>query len=140
MIVGRTDNASSTRGRLWQYVPPFVVAFVVMVCVKSAGDYAWSDDAKRRERWRVAMAAVGGPLSALLLSVAMAGVGLNIRLLLFQRGLSRSLFNFVLFSSLASLRGVSWRVGALSASSSLMAATVGALAATALPLATRRRD
>jgi uncharacterized integral membrane protein (TIGR00698 family) len=66
-----SSSTSTKRLGLWDYLPPFVVAFVAMVCIKSAGEYYLTD--KARDRWMRLMKFLGGPVITTLLTVAMAG-------------------------------------------------------------------
>ncbi|KAL3925693.1 MAG: hypothetical protein SGILL_000225, partial [Bacillariaceae sp.] len=81
-----------------KYVPPFLVAFVGMSCLRSTGDVLLADS----EVFQQSMKFIGNDLSKYALGTAMAGVGLS--------------------TSAKSLKGVGWKPFAVGAAGAL---TVG---------------
>lgn len=73
---GESLNGSSARGRA---VPAFVVAFMVLVLVRAAGDQVFASDTDARALWSAAMD-VAKTLSELLMIGGMTALGLSISL------------------------------------------------------------
>jgi uncharacterized integral membrane protein (TIGR00698 family) len=86
-----------------KYVPPFLVAFVGMSCLRSTGDLFL--DAQSLDVFQQAMGFVGSDLSKYALGTAMAGVGLS--------------------TSTSSLKGVGWKPFAVGGAGALTVGGVG---------------
>ncbi len=85
-----------------KFVPPFLVAFVGMSCLRSTGDYMLGQDV---EVFQHAMNFVGNDLSKYALGTAMAGVGLS--------------------TSASSLKGVGWKPFAVGGAGALVVGGTG---------------
>jgi uncharacterized integral membrane protein (TIGR00698 family) len=98
-----TPTTISGLNTFQKYVPPFLIAFVGMSCLRSTGDFALGNAVSNElETFQHVMNFVGNDVSKYALGTAMAGVGLS--------------------TSVSSLQGVGWKPFAVGAAGAL---TVG---------------
>ena len=119
----RQDKSESQRLEFFKYVPTFLYGFLAMAAARAVGDAVFLNDDKRPEQaqtWKRVTDVIGTQASGTLLSVALAGVGLQ--------------------TSFAAMRSVGGRALLLSGLSSLAALSFAALCARYAPLPRQRKS
>lgn len=99
-IIGDSISGLNT---FQKYVPPFLVAFVGMSCLRSTGDLFL--DEEHLELFQQTMGFIGSDISKYALGTAMAGVGLS--------------------TSVSSLKGVGWKPFAVGGAGALTVGGIG---------------